>query len=140
MSGSILKSIPAPAALLYCAAALFAPAASAAGLAQQTSQGGGVSISVKPTDVSPQAANWLFQVSLNTHTGDLGDDLSRTATLVDPAGKQYPAVAWKGDPAGGHHRSGVLQFNALSPMPKALQLRIERTGEAAPRTFSWPLK
>jgi len=140
MSGSILKSLSPLSALALGAAVLFAPALSAAELAQQSSQAGGVSISVKPTDVSPTAANWLFQVSMNTHTGDLGDDLSRTAVLVDPAGKQYPATAWQGDPAGGHHRNGVLQFKPLSPVPKALKLRIQRPGETAPRTFTWQLK
>lgn len=140
MPGSILKSLSPLSALLLGAAVLFAPAVPAAELAQQSSQAGGVSISVKPTDVSPTAATWLFQVSMNTHTGDLGDDLSRTAALVDTAGKQYPAVAWEGDPAGGHHRKGVLQFKPLSPRPKALKLRIQRPGETAPRTFAWQLK
>lgn len=140
MSGSILNSLSLLSGLVLGAAVLVAPAVPAAELAQQSNQAGGVSISVKPTDVSPTAVNWRFQVSMNTHTGDLGDDLSRTAVLVDPAGKQYPAIAWEGDPAGGHHRNGVLRFKPLSPMPKALKLRIQRPGETAPRTFTWQLK
>jgi hypothetical protein len=126
--------------LVLCAAMLWALGASAAELAQQSSDTGGVTVSVKPTDVSAAAKTWLFQVALNTHSGDLGDDLARTATIVDGAGKQYPALDWKGDAAGGHHRKGVLQFKALSPRPDALELRIARAGETAPRTFRWKLK
>lgn len=127
-------------ALVLCAALLYALGGAAAELEQQSSQAGGVSVSVKPTDVSAAAATWLFQVTLTTHSGDLGDDLARTATLVDSAGKHYPAAGWDGDPAGGHHRKGVLRFKAQSPRPDALELRIQRQGESAPRTFRWKLK
>jgi len=122
-----------------CAALLYAVAGVAVELAPQSSRAGGVSVSVKPTDVSGTAAVWQFQVELNTHSGDLGDDLAHTAVMLDPAGKQHPAVAWDGDPAGGHHRKGVLRFKALSPRPEALELRILRPGESAPRMFRWKL-
>jgi hypothetical protein len=119
---------------------LYAWGATAAELAPQNSQANGVGISVKPTDVSATATTWLFQVTLTTHSGDLGDDLTRTATVVDAAGKPYPAAGWEGDPAGGHHRKGVLRFKALSPRPDALEMRILRQGETAPRIFRWKLK
>jgi hypothetical protein len=119
---------------------LYALGVTAAELAPQKSQAGGVGISVKPTDVSAAATTWLFQVTLTTHSGDLGDDLTQTATLVDATGKQHPAAGWDGDPAGGHHRKGVLRFKALSPRPDALEMRILRQGETAARTFRWKLK
>lgn len=140
MRSRALKPLPLFHALVLCAAALYASGAAAAELAQQSSQAGGVTMSVKPTDVSAAAKTWLFQVELNTHSGDLGDDLARTATIVDAAGRQQPALGWEGDPAGGHHRKGVLRFKALSPRPDALELRIARAGETAPRTFRWNLK
>ena len=140
MPGRIVKRIFLLRGLVLCAAVLWAWGASAAELTQQSSDTGGVTISVKPTDVSAAAKTWQFQVALNTHTGDLADDLARTATIVDAAGKQYAALGWKGDPVGGHHRKGVLQFEALSPRPDALELRIARAGETAPRTFRWKLK
>jgi hypothetical protein len=59
---------------------------------------------------------------------------------VDATGKQHPAAGWDGDPAGGHHRKGVLRFKALSPRPDALEMRILRQGETAARTFRWKLK
>lgn len=140
MLARIVKPFSLLRGLVLCAAALYASGAAAAELAQQSSQAGGVTISVKPTDVSATAATWQFQVVLDTHTGDLGDDLARTATIVDAAGRQQPALGWEGDPAGGHHRKGVLRFKALSPRPDALELRIARAGETAPRTFRWNLK
>jgi len=140
MFSRILKPLSLFHAFVLCAALLYALDAAAAELAPQSSQAGGVSINVKPTDVSVGAASWQFEVTLTTHSGDLGDDLARSATLVDRAGKPRPAAGWDGDPAGGHHRKGVLRFKALSPRPDALELRIVRAGETAPRTFRWELK
>ncbi len=138
MRSRSLKLISLLPALALSVFVLSATGAVAAGLEPQTSQANSVSISVKPVDVS--AATWQFQVTLTTHSGDLGDDLARTATLVDAAGKQQAALGWDGDPAGGHHRKGVLRFKALSPRPDALEMRITRAGETAPRTFNWKLK
>jgi hypothetical protein len=140
MPSRIVKPVSLVRALVLCAALLYTLGAAAAELAPQNSQAGGVGVSVKPTDVSANAATWKFEVTLTTHSGDLGDDLARTATLLDAAGKPQPAQGWDGDPPGGHHRKGVLQFKAPSPRPDALELRIQRSGEAAPRKFSWKLK
>lgn len=127
-------------ALVLSAALLYALGGAAAELEPQSSQANSVSISVKPVDVSAAAATWQFQVALNTHSGALDDDLARTATLVDAAGKPETALGWDGDPAGGHHRRGVLRFKALSPRPDTLEMRILRPGETAPRILRWKLK
>ena len=140
MSSRILKPSILVAAFAIGAAALYGPAAAAAELTEQASQANSVNVSVKPTDVSPTAKTWTFQIALNTHSGDLSDDLTRTVKLVDSAGKEQPPLAWEGAAAGGHHRSGVLKFSALSPRPQALELRMQRPGETAPRTFRWTLK
>ncbi len=125
---------------LVGAAMLFGSGAFAADLATQTSEGDGVTIAVKPVDVSAKATIWSFQVSLSTHSQDLSDDLVRTAYIVNRADKKKMApTAWKGDAPGGHHRKGVLSFKALTPLPKAIELRIQRGGEKAPRTFRWDL-
>ena len=50
-----------------------------------------------------------------------------------------PAV-WEGDPPGGHHRKGVLKFDAVNPRPQDIELRITRAGEPKPRSFRWQLK
>lgn len=125
---------------LVGAAMLFGGSALAADLATQTSEGDGVTIAVKPVDLSAKATTWSFQVSLSTHSQDLSDDLVHTAYIVDRAGKkQITPIAWKGDAPGGHHRNGVLSFKALTPPPKAIELRVQRAGEKAPRLFRWDL-
>jgi len=139
MPRRILKLYSILSAFVLCGGLLYASAASAE-LAPQSSRAGGVSISVQPVDVSAAATTWKFKVVLDTHSGSLGDDLARTATLLDGTGKPHAALGWEGDPAGGHHRSGVLTFQAPSPPPEGLELRIVRRGEAAPRVFRWSLK
>lgn len=122
------------------AAMLFSPAAFAADLASQSSESGGVTITVKPVDVSAKAAAWLFQVSLSTRGQGLSDDLLRTAYIVNRAGKNNePPTGWEGDAPGSRLRKGVLRFKALAPPPKAIELRIQRAGENAPRMFRWDL-
>lgn len=83
------------------AAILFGTAALAADLASQSSESGGVAIAVKPLDVSAKAATWSFQVSLSTDSQDLGDDLVRTAFIVNRAGKKNELpTGWEGDAPG----------------------------------------
>jgi hypothetical protein len=83
---------------------------------------------------------WQFRVALNTHSRDLSEDLMQVAVLADGQGGQSRALSWDGDKPGGHHRSGILKFRAPSPMPDAVEVRIARPGEVAPRVFSWRLK
>jgi len=122
------------------AAILFSLTAFAADLPAQSSQSGGVSIAVKPVEVSAGAATWSFQVSLNTHSQDLSDDLARAAFIVNGAGAKESPTGWEGDAPGGHHRKGVLRFKALKPVPETIELRIQRPGESEARTFRWQLK
>ena len=125
---------------LVGAAMLFGTAAFAADLATQSSESDGVTIEVKPVDVSAKAATWSFQVTLSTHSQDLSDDLVRSAYIVNRADKkQITPTTWKGDAPGGHHRNGVLSFKALTPPPKAIELRLQRASEKAPRIFRWDL-
>ena len=122
------------------AAMLFGPTAFAADLASQSSESAGVTISVKPVDVSAGAATWSFQVSLSTQSQDLGDDLVRTAFILNRAGKKNESpTGWEGDAPGGRNRKGVLRFKPLAPLPAAIELRIQRAGEKAPRVFRWDL-
>lgn len=123
-------------------AALFAAvsATTAAEFKEISTQGGGVTVRAKPAAVAGDAKNWTFEIRMDTHSQDLADDLVRTSVLVDDAGKQYGALAWDGMPPGGHHRKGVLSFAPIKPQPAAIELQIQRAGEATPRRFRWPLK
>ena len=109
-------------------------------LAVQKSAERGVTVSVRPLDLSAAAKRWSFEVVLDTHSADLSDDLARGALLVDDRGAEYRAAGWRGDPPGGHHRKGTLDFAPVAPQPAAIELRIQRPGEPAPRAFRWHLQ
>jgi hypothetical protein len=121
------------------AAAVALPAA-AAELSTQKSTDRGVTVAVTPQDLSSNAKTWDFKIVLDTHSGDLSDDLLKTAVLLDGTGTQHVPVAWDGAAPGGHHREGVLKFKPVSPTPATIELRIKRAGEANPRSFRWQLK
>ena len=115
------------------------PAASAE-LTTQKSSERGVTVAVTPQDLSSNARTWDFKIVLDTHSGDLSDDLTKSAVLLDGTGTRHAPVAWEGAAPGGHHREGVLRFNPVTPQPTAIELRIARTGEPSPRSFEWQLR
>jgi len=97
-----------------------------------------VTVEVTPLDLSPQSAEWKFNISLNTHSGSLDQDLTNVAVLVDDRGKEYKPIGWEGSPPGGHHRNGTLAFKAVTPAPKSIELRISGVG-GVDRNFTWQL-
>ena len=97
----------------------------------------GVRVVVKPLSAAPENALWRFEVTMDTHTKPLSDDLVRAAELTDDAGHRFSAQAWQGDPPGGHHRKGVLQFSVPNATPKTIELQIAGVGGTAMRTFRW---
>jgi hypothetical protein len=105
----------------------------------RTSTANGVTIKVTPKALAADAAAWQFAIVLDTHSQDLSDDLAKAAVLIGPGGERYAPVAWEGAPAGGHHREGVLRFQAIRPFPAITELQIQRPGESAPRVFRWDL-
>jgi hypothetical protein len=109
----------------------------AAAPAAQSSSAGGVTVTATPRDFS--AAVWEFELAFNTHTQALNDEPAKAAMLIAGSSVAKP-IEWQGDLAGGHHRKGVLRFKALDPRPQAVELRLERPGESAPRVFRWQLK
>jgi hypothetical protein len=133
------RSANALAVVLALAASIWLTLVSTAAPALQsrTSDADGVSVSVQPLPFTPNATVWEFEVAMNTHTKPLDADLSRAAVLVDENGRRYSPLAWKGDPPGGHHRKGVLQFAAPSEKPKTIELQIDAIG--AKRSFKWQL-
>lgn len=133
MSRLILRTF-----VLLAAFAAWSGVYAAAGLAPQTSNESAVTIKVTPKNLKGQT--WEFDVAFDTHSRELKDDLLKSAVLVAPDGTQASPVSWQADPPGGHHRKGVLRFNALTPAPSAVELRIKRPGEAKPRSFKWELK
>ena len=105
--------------------------------AAQLSSAQGVTIKVTPKPVGLPGSRWEFAVVLDTHSEDLSDDLSQNATLTTDDGRSFKPAGWLGAPPGGHHREGVLAFDVPPPQPGAIELRIDRPSESAPRTFRW---
>ena len=101
---------------------------------------GGVTVGVTPLNLSPDSTTWDFEISLSTHSVDLGQDLAVVSELVSDGGKTYKPYLWEGDPPGGHHRSGILKFKPIVPQPKSIQVKITDIGGIPVRTFSWTLK
>lgn len=128
------------AAVICFIAATAALSATVADLGTLKNAERGVTVVVTPQNLSPTAKTWDFKVVLDTHSADLNDDLVKSSLLLDSAGGQYAPLAWDGAPPGGHHREGVLRFRPLATRPQAIELRITRPGESAPRTFRWKLE
>src|SRR5574340_794829 len=106
--------------------------------AAQTSNLSGVKITVSPQGFPSDAKTWDFDITLETHTQPLDDDLVNASTLFAD-GKPYRPLGWEGAPPGGHHRKGILRFDAVTALPQAIELQIRRAGEPNPRIFRWQL-
>lgn len=109
------------------------------GYAPQISNERGVKVTVIRPNILSEAKTWDFQVTLETHTQDLSDDLAKSSVLI-ANGRQYLPTGWKGAPPGGHHRKGVLRFKTIAPQPRSMELQIRLAGDASPRSFKWLLK
>lgn len=101
----------------------------------QTNNEGAVTVMVLPKTVSE--SGWEFEITLDTHSGALNEDMTAVAVLVDGAGKEHAPLAWEGDSAGGHHRAGILKFKALAQKPEMIKLVIRGIGDIPERVFTW---
>ena len=97
----------------------------------------GVTVMVTPQSAGLPDGRWEFAIVLDTHSADLSDDLTQSASLSTDDGRTIKPLAWAGAPPGGHHRSGVLSFQVPPPRPRTIELSILRPGEDSPRTFRW---
>lgn len=112
----------------YAAEAWFSP---------QSNNERGIKVTVAPQAIV--AATWDFEVTLESHTQSLNDDLSK-ATVLIADGRQYLPQGWEGTVPGGHHRKGLLRFKAIVPKPRAVELQIRLAGDSSPRSFAWQSK
>ena len=112
---------------------------SADATATRSSSDRGVTVKVTPKLIGSPDSRWEFSIVLETHSADLSDDLTQSATLTTNDGRTLKPTGWVGAGPTGHHREGVLAFDVPAPRPGAIELRIERPRESAPRTFRWPL-
>lgn len=142
MSKQILFGLFFAAPSLFVSSAVFLPVparAADAAYASLVSEVNGVKVTATLQDTSAAAKTWNIQVTIETHTRPLSEQLETSAVLMADK-KQHFAVAWQGTPPGGHHRTGVLVFNPIVPKPAAVELRILMNGESLPRGYTWRLK
>ncbi|HEY5993469.1 MAG TPA: hypothetical protein VIU46_02600 [Gallionellaceae bacterium] len=135
MNKHLLRILVAALLLLWAESALAVERA----YAPQTSNAGGVKVTVTLQSFPSDAKTLDFAVTMETHTHPLNDRMENVSVLVAD-GKQYPPLAWEGSARGGHHRKGMLRFNAISPRPSVVELQISLEGDTAARTFRWPLR
>jgi hypothetical protein len=93
-------------------------------------------VTVKVTPKSLGSAGWEFTIALDSHRQRLNDDLQATTVLVVD-GKEIKPTEWQGGKSTKRHREGVLAFPSPAVTATVMELRIQRTGESAPRVFRW---
>lgn len=98
--------------------------------------GNGVRVTVKPTALVPDQQA-MFDLSFNTHSVELNQDLVAVAELNDDQGRRLRPLRWDGLPPGGHHRKGTLIFPALPASVKSVTLTIRNVADVPERTFTW---
>jgi len=128
------------------AAAASAPAAAPAQASDlsRIDEQGAVMVEVTPRNLDPSAGDLQFDVSMNTHSVDLGMDLASLSTLTTDTGVTLRATLWDA-PRGGHHVSGRLAFpamkNGASVLDGARRLTLTILNVDAPeRVFEWDLR
>lgn len=101
----------------------------------QTNREAGVTVKVTPVNLTAQTKSWDFEISLNTHTVALDQDMTQVVVL-QVAGESLRPQTWQGDPPGGHHRKGVLRFAVPATKADMIELRINGIGKVD-RQFRW---
>jgi len=98
-----------------------------------------VRVDVSPIQLSP-GKPIKFEIRLNTHSGDLSQDLVTVCTLKDNSGREYQPTGWDGSPPGGHHRNGVLEFSELGDAAQSITLVIREVANVPERIFNWSIE
>ena len=98
-----------------------------------------VRVDVRPVQLLPGKPA-KFEIRINTHSGNLGQDLVAVCTLKDNSGREYRPTGWDGSPPGGHHRSGVLEFPELANGTQSITLVIREVANVPERVFNWSIE
>lgn len=117
----------------------------ATGLLSQTLQVGAVAVTVQPRNLgAPEGDRLDFEVTLETHSGSLEQDLGKLAVLRI-GDVEVPASGWDA-PSGGHHVEGILSFPALNANGKPilvgateLSLTFHDLAGAGDQVLTWSL-
>ena len=128
---------------LLSAGSLFVSAqelSAASAFQTRTNDSAGVRVVVTPRALTAGATTWDFDVTLDTHTRPLNEDLVAATALVDEKGQSTTPVSWQGDSPGGHHRKGILKFAAPAGNPTTFELQMKGVGGVNLRAFRWESK
>ena len=98
-----------------------------------------VRVDVRPVQLLPGKPA-KFEIRMNTHSGDLSQDLIAVCSLKDSSGREYRPTNWNGSPPGGHHRSGVLEFSELAEGAESITLVIREVANVPERVFNWSVE
>ncbi|QQR54580.1 hypothetical protein IPG41_05305 [Candidatus Peregrinibacteria bacterium] len=103
-----------------------------------TSDEGGVTVTVTPiTPLNP--GGWQFEIELNTHSGELPEDLKSHAELLTDAGQTLSAFSWEVSSEQSHHQEGILSFSRTEIEPASIELILKGVGGVEERSFKWDL-
>ena len=81
-----------------------------------------------------------FEVKFDTHSVDLGFDLSEISSLSDGSGNSYGVGIWEGSPPGGHHLEGKLKFEKpILSSGESIRLVFRDVFEGKEASFSWKI-
>lgn len=104
----------------------------------QTNDEASVTVEVTPLNLSDKSAATLdFKVVLNTHSVDLGYDLTQIATLSSDAGEKVQPTKWDAPPGGGHHKEGTLSFPVMKNRGQSVTLGLRGIADVPERKFTW---
>ena len=109
----------------------------------QSDAQGAVTVEVKPENLNKSGDTLIFDVTMNTHSVDLGMNLAQLAMLTTDNGKTVQALKWDA-PRGGHHLEGKLSFptqlDGKNLLDGAHSITITIKNVDAPaRIFTWQL-
>lgn len=102
----------------------------------QTKQVGSVEVEIKPENLVP-GQKILLNITLNTHSVDLGYDYTKIITAKDDKGNEYKALKWTGGESG-HHLTGELVMEELSEDAGAIRVNLEGIDNQK-EVFEWEL-
>jgi len=112
----------------------------------QSAEAGAVTVEITPLNLADAGAETIdFKVVMNTHSVELGVDLTKLAALK-AGGAEVAATTWQAPAGGGHHVEGTLRFPARTAEGKlllngapSLSIVIRNLAGVPERGFIWQL-